>query len=90
MAFRIKHRKAVGRQLSRGVSEELASAVDSIANTAAAMSVDAVHEVRKCVKRVRSVLRLVAASLGKRYGTLNGRLRSASRRLVASRSAASS
>jgi CHAD domain-containing protein len=86
MAFRIKHRKAVGRQLSRVVSKELASAVDSVAEPAA-MSVDDVHEVRKRVKKVRAVLRLMAASLGTRYGTLNGRLRSASRRLSALRDA---
>jgi CHAD domain-containing protein len=86
MAFRLKSRKAIGRQLSRVVAGELTSAIDAIGNTAP-MSTDNVHEVRKHVKKVRAVLRLLESSLGNGYGTLSGRLRSASRRLSALRDA---
>jgi CHAD domain-containing protein len=86
MAFRLKRRKAVGRQLSRVVSAELASAVDAV-GSAVATSVDGVHEVRKHLKKVRAVLHLFEASLGRGYESLNGGLRSASRRLSALRDA---
>lgn len=51
------------------------------------MSVDNVHEVRKHVKKVRAVLRLLEAGLGKAYDSLSTALRSASRRLSALRDA---
>jgi CHAD domain-containing protein len=51
------------------------------------MSVGDVHEVRKHVKKVRAVLRLLEASLGKAYHSLNGGLRRASRRLSVLRDA---
>jgi CHAD domain-containing protein len=86
MAFQLKRKKAVGRQLSHVVSAELTSAVDA-AGTSATMSVDNVHEVRQHVKKVRAVLRLLEASLGKAYDSLNTGLRSASRRLSALRDA---
>ena len=86
MAFRLKRGKAVGRQLSHVVSAELTSAVDA-AGSSRTMSVDNVHEVRKHVKKVRAVLRLLEASLGKAYDSLSSALRSASRRLSALRDA---
>jgi CHAD domain-containing protein len=86
MAFRLKRRKAVGRQLSRVVSAELSSAVDAI-GTNGTMSVEDVHEVRKHVKKVRAVLHLLEPSLGKGYDSLNSGLRNASRRLSALRDA---
>jgi len=85
MAFRLKRKKAVGRQLSHVVSAELTSAVDAAGGSG--MSVDNVHEVRKHLKKVRAVLRLLEASLGQAYDSLNGGLRSASRRLSALRDA---
>ena len=84
MAFRLKRKKAVGRQLSQVVSAELTSAVDA-AGSSGTMSVDNVHEVRKHLKKVRAVLRMLEASLGKAYDSLSSALGSAARRRSALR-----
>jgi hypothetical protein len=81
MAFRLRRKRHVARQASRVVARELASAIEAIGPDGD------VHEARKHLKKARAVVRLLERGLGRDYRTLIAGLRTASRRLSASRDA---
>jgi len=85
MAFALKHRKSIGSQLARIVAKELRAAVDEVAH--ASSGGKAIHETRKRVKKIRSVLHLLRKELGDSYARLNDQVRSAARQLSAIRDA---
>jgi CHAD domain-containing protein len=59
MAFRFKRRESIAAGFSRIVAEQLALAASELETSAD----DGVHEARKCIKRVRSLLRLFRRAL---------------------------
>jgi CHAD domain-containing protein len=60
MAFRVRKDESVGNGLARVFRKELKSAIDQLTSKS---SNDAVHEARKSIKKVRSVLQLVGDEL---------------------------
>src|SRR5215467_13042024 len=85
MAFRLKRRTSIGPQLARIVAKELRAAVDEVAH--ASSGGKSVHETRKRVKKIRSVLHLLRKELGDSYAALNDRVRFAARQLSSVRDA---
>ncbi len=87
MSFRLKQSESPAEGLRRIAREQaelaLAAATATDRNTATR-----VHEVRKCTKKVRSLMRLVRPHLGDRFRVENSFLSDAARRLSASRDAA--
>jgi CHAD domain-containing protein len=76
MAYELKGRKPVDAELSRIVGKEFDKARDELTgNSSNHNSDEAVHEARKSVKKIRAVLRLLQADLGKDYDNQNQRLR---------------
>jgi CHAD domain-containing protein len=85
MAFRLKNGTSIGAQLSRIVSKELRTAIDRV--THASTSAKSVHETRKHIKKIRSVLHLFRRELGSHYTVLNERIRFAAHQLSGLRDA---
>jgi CHAD domain-containing protein len=67
MSYDFTRSEPVPLAARRIVREEIAFATDSLKVTRAADRDDAIHEVRKSVKRVRSLLKLLRPVLGDRY-----------------------
>jgi CHAD domain-containing protein len=80
MAYRLKRRRSLARELSRVVAKEFAAAVDELTDVGA--QGDAVHEARKSVKKVRAVLHLLQKHLGRTYRVQNKRLRTVAHQLA--------
>jgi CHAD domain-containing protein len=85
MAFRLKRKKSVARDLSRVLTSELRKARDEIAAWSGENSTSAVHGVRKHVKKIRAVLRLVQKDLSDDYRTLDAPLKKIAHALSAMR-----
>jgi len=85
MAFRLKNGKAIGAQLARIVNDELRAALDAVAQASTGGA--SIHETRKHIKKIRSVLHLLRKELGDDYAPLNDRIRFAARQLSAVRDA---
>ncbi len=79
MAFRLKNAKSIGAQLSRIVARELRKATGEVSGGSPRGK--SVHEARKHVKKIRSVLHLLRKELGDDYEPLNERIRCAARQL---------
>ena len=86
MAFRLKHRRHLNRQVARVVARELESAVAAI-KAAPLRSARSVHTVRKHLKKARAIVRMLEQELGRDFEALSGRLRGAAHRLSAFRDA---
>ena len=87
MAYRLSFEETVGAGLKRIASEQLELAIGGFEDPALDREA-AIHEARKCCKRVRSLLRLARAGLGDAaYHENNARLRDAARGLAAHRDA---
>jgi CHAD domain-containing protein len=80
MAYRLKRRRSLARELSRVVAKEFDLAIDQLTDDSAGG--DAVHEARKSVKKIRAVLRLLQKDLGKIYRVQNERLRTVAHQLA--------
>jgi CHAD domain-containing protein len=80
MAFRLKPRRSLARELSRVVARQFAAAVDQL--TDGRTPGDAVHEARKSVKKIRAVLHLLQKDLGGTYRAQNERLRDVAHQLA--------
>jgi hypothetical protein len=74
MSYKLRPGEPLGKELQRVVKREFEKAADEISKDP--YREEAVHEVRKSVKKVRAVLRLVRDALGKEYEVLNDELRS--------------
>ena len=86
MAFRLKRSEGVGKGVRRIVRGQIDNALASL--RAPEGTDEAVHDARKCFKRVRAVLRLVRDGLGgKAYRRENACFRDAGRPLIAARDA---
>ena len=79
MAYRLKRRKPIAEELSRVVAREFDKAIEQLSG--GTPRAEAVHEVRKSVKKIRAVLRLLQNNLGKVYRTENRRLRTVGHQL---------
>ncbi len=85
MAFCFKRKESVSKAVRRVGRERIESALDRLKNWRRA---DAIHGVRKDIKKVRAVLRLVRARITKKaYDRLTGLLRKAAKPLAPSRDA---
>jgi len=73
MAFRLKRRSGMAKQLQRIVRAELSASLAALGGAEA--DEEAIHEARKGVKKVRAVLRLLRAPLGSHYAEENAHLR---------------
>jgi len=93
MAFELKPNESVGEGIVRNVRREVAKALDHLGarpnpRRRDAQRMVAVHEARKCFKRVRAALRLVRAELGdETYRDQNYAFRDAGRPLTEVRDA---
>jgi CHAD domain-containing protein len=84
MAFRLRAAKALDNQLAQIVSREMREATEAVDRS---RDEESVHEARKHIKKVRSVLHLLREPLGRDYETLNAPMRLAARRMSAIRDA---
>jgi CHAD domain-containing protein len=75
MAFCVKHRHAIGKELYKVVRKEFKSALDELDR--GTVTEEAIHEVRKSLKKIRAELRLLHDELGSGYAPENARLRTA-------------
>jgi CHAD domain-containing protein len=79
-----------GEKLPDGVrrilNEQISAAIDELSNERSSLE-NSVHEARRCVKRSRSLLRLVRQAIGRAYARENCQLQSAGRKLSALRDA---
>ena len=66
--------------LRRILREQLNAAIDELSHTRSSLDT-AVHEARKCIKRSRSLLRLIRPAIGDTYSEENQRLQSVGRDL---------
>jgi CHAD domain-containing protein len=78
MAFRLKHR-SISKELRRLVCNEIDGAIE-VLGSADVTDAD-IHEARKHIKKVRSIVKLLSAALGSKYAAENDRLRSIGRGL---------
>jgi CHAD domain-containing protein len=81
MASGLKRGKHVARELSRVVAKEFDTAIGELGHRHGTDRAEAVHEARKCLKKVRAVLHLLKQNLGHDYAVLDGRLRGIAHRL---------
>jgi CHAD domain-containing protein len=86
MAFRLRPGHSFGKELSRISAHELGRAIDTMRHTDD--RAEAVHQARKCVKKLRAVLRLLERPLRGEYRRHNIILRAAAHRLSVPRDAA--
>lgn len=83
MAYRLKLKEPVGRAVRRIGAEQLERALRELRGRDA---VTAIHQTRKCIKRLRALLRLVRPGIDKSdYRRINAGLRDAGRALSAVR-----
>src|ERR1041384_7679047 len=85
MAYRLTRGESVPEGVKRIAAEELDSALQTLRN---ASGDEGVHEVRKCLKKVRGLLRLVRPAMGDMYRPENERLRDIGLKLSPVRDAA--
>jgi CHAD domain-containing protein len=69
MAYRLKPRRALGKELSRIVARQFRAAVERLGESG--VSDEAVHEARKRIKKIRAALRLVHRDRESIGGTQN-------------------
>ena len=88
MPFRFKRKESVRKAVRRLWCERLDDALGFVENGNNGGRFEAVHDVRKEIKKMRAILRLVRAGIGKAaYGEHTDALRSAADRMTALRDA---
>jgi len=85
-AYHLKSGEALDDGIRRILTEQVMLAIAELSNTGESLD-KAVHEARKCVKRSRSLLRLIRPGIGKEYRRLNELLQSVSASLTQLRDA---
>lgn len=86
MAYRLKRSESIGEGVRRIAREQLEQGIADL--TAGKLERhEAVHQVRKRLKKLRGLIRLVRPALGEQYATLNAAYRDAGRELSAVRDA---
>ena len=86
MPFRLRSTESVADGLRRLAREELRS-ISTHLDGAAPPRADAIHEIRKSVKKTRAILHVVGADNGRGLAKSAKRLRAINRRLSALRDA---
>jgi CHAD domain-containing protein len=81
VAYQIKGRRAVGKQLTRIVAREFQQALKEIGGDRVVNRPEAVHEARKSVKKIRAIVRLFRRDLGNDYRVQNRELRTIAHQL---------
>jgi CHAD domain-containing protein len=81
MAYRFKHGQTVPQNVKRIASAELGSAIEHLRGKVGVSREDAVHEVRKSLKKARALLRLVKSDLGDFFDDENVQLRDTGKQL---------
>lgn len=87
VAYRFKAGESVPAGIRRIAAEQIDEVLE-IAGRKAESRDRTVHEVRKCIKKLRALLRLVQGEMGERFNSENARLRDAGRELSRFRDAA--
>ena len=86
MAYRVKQSESLCKNLKRIAHEQIDKAIQLACSTSE--NDDALHDIRKCVKRIRAVLRLVRSELGQSVYTYeNNYFRNAGQLLTTMRDA---
>jgi CHAD domain-containing protein len=85
MAFRLKRRGGMPKQLRRIVRAELRTALEAL--DGATLDDEGIYEARKSVKKIRAILRLLRRPLASDYWDENARLRTVARGLSSLRDA---
>lgn len=78
--FHLRHSESVAEGLSRSLHEQLDVAITELSESQASLD-DGIHEARKCLKRARTLLRLVRPVLGRAYRDQNVQLREIAHKL---------
>ncbi len=86
MSFRFTRRQSVGKAVRRIARQEIRKAIRDLA-TADEMRHIGIHESRKRLKKLRSLLRLVKEPMGRRWTPVDTLLRDVGRGLAAARDA---
>jgi CHAD domain-containing protein len=81
VAYELKGRTAVARQLARVVATEFDKALEEVGGSQIEDRTEAVHEARKRVKKIRAVVRLLERDLGNDHRILNRQLRTIAHQL---------
>jgi len=81
MAYRFKHSETVPQNVKRIAAEQLDSAIALLKGKRGTNREDAVHEVRKSIKKTRALLRMVRPELGDFFLNENVRLRDVGHKL---------
>ena len=89
MAYQLRSDESVPEGIRRIVREEFKSAAGQLKTRKGAKRDEAIHEVRKSIKKIRGVLRLVQPELGRAFRSEDKLLRDAGRKLSAFRDAGS-
>jgi CHAD domain-containing protein len=79
--YRLTRRRPLAKELARVVAKEFEHALDHV-TADGARRVEAVHEARKSVKKIRAVLRLLRKDLGETSRVQNRQLRAIARQLA--------
>ncbi|WP_319420983.1 CHAD domain-containing protein [Pleurocapsa sp. FMAR1] len=86
MTYRLKAHKSVSKGIKRIASEQIEKAISELSATDELGVDEAVHQVRKRLKKTRAVVRLIRDSLGKKsYKRENARFRDLGRNLASLR-----
>jgi CHAD domain-containing protein len=81
MAYRFKAKESVPEGIRRIVREEIDSATNQLTNGKGPKRDEAIHEARKCIKKIRGAVRLMQPELGQTYRRVNGLLAETGRHL---------
>lgn len=87
MPFQLKHDEPVPEGIKRIAGEEIGRAIQHLNGKSGVSRDEAVHEARKCIKKVRALLRLVTPGISGLVALENRRLRDAGRRISGLRDA---
>ncbi len=85
-AYRLKHHEQLPDEIVRAAHGRIDHALDELRGKTDSSPVEAVHEARKDMKKIRALLRLVCGELGKqRFARENACFRDAARELAGAR-----
>ena len=88
MAYQLKSSESIPEGIKRIVKKEFESALDQLSGENEGDAGVAIHETRKSIKKIRAVLRLLRTEPGGAFGSQNGKLQAAGRKLSELRDAA--
>jgi hypothetical protein len=81
MGYRLHAGRPIQKEVRRVAAEQLEQAIAGLRTVGDTEGDDKVHAARRHIKKVRALTRLVRPGLGKRYGTVNERLRTVNQML---------